>query len=153
MISAVLSGHTFGEMDAQLLQSVQQAANAAAAAAQAMREANEKRVTGFGEASKVVQCPKEFGTSSSVEDQTQWFDFAFSFKQWFFLADGSYDTDLRYVEANPNTPVNVQDNVVGQASKERSKRLYSVLAGILRNLESPSSNWRSQWFGSLQTAA
>ena len=39
-------------MDAQLLQSVQQAANAAAAAAQAMREANEKRVTGFGEASE-----------------------------------------------------------------------------------------------------
>ena len=111
---------------AQILQSVQQAALAAAQAAQAMREANEKRVTGFGEASKMVQCPKEFGTSSSVEDQAQWSDFAFSFKQWLFLADWAFETDIKYVEENPNTPVAFQDNAVGQASKERSRKMYSV---------------------------
>ena len=46
-----------GMETAQLLQSVQQAAIAAAQAAQALRESNERRTTGFGEASKVVQCP------------------------------------------------------------------------------------------------
>ena len=118
---------------AQILQSVQQAALAAAQAAQAMREANEKRVTGFGEASKMVQCPKEFGTSSSVEDQAQWSDSAFSFKQWLFLADWAFETDIKYAEDNPNTPVAFQDNAVGQASKERSRKMYSVLAGILKS--------------------
>ena len=76
---------------AQLLQSVQQAAQAAATAAQALKDANERRSTGFGEASKVVQCPKEFGTTSTTEDQSMWSDFAFSFKQWLFLADNGFE--------------------------------------------------------------
>jgi hypothetical protein len=69
---------------AQPLQSVQQAAQAAATAAQALRDANERRSSGFGEASKVVPCPKEVGTSGTTDDQSMWSVFAFSFTQWFF---------------------------------------------------------------------
>ena len=65
-----------------LIQSVQQAAQAAAQAAQALREASEKRGGGFAEANKIVQCPKEFGGSTTLEDQTGWSDFSFSFKSW-----------------------------------------------------------------------
>ena len=75
---------------AQLLQSVQQAAQAAASA-QALKDANERCSTGFDEASKVVQCPKEFGTTSTTENQSMWSDFAFSFKQWLFLADNGFE--------------------------------------------------------------
>ena len=57
---------------AAILQAVQQSAQAAAAAAQALKEANERRSNGFGEASKVVQCPKEFGSLNSADDQTAW---------------------------------------------------------------------------------
>ena len=82
---------------AQLLQSLQQAAQAAASA-QALKDANERSSTGFGEVSKVVQCPKEFGTTSTTEDQSMWSDFAFSFNQWFFLADNGFEPDVKYVE-------------------------------------------------------
>ena len=105
----------------QLLASVQQAAVAAAQAAQVLRESSERRGTGFGEASKVVQCPKEFGTSSTAEDQAAWSDFAFSFKQWLFLADNTFEVDIRYVEENPNIPVAFQDNAGGLASKKAWK--------------------------------
>ena len=136
---------------AQLLQSVQQAAQAAATAAQALKDANERRGTGFGEARKVVQCPKEFGTTSTTEDQSMWSDFAFSFKQWLFLADNGFEPDVKYVEENPNVAVAYQDNPVGQASKERSKKLYSILAGILKNRplkllrQIPDSNGLEAW--------
>lgn len=116
----------------QLLQSVQQAAQAAASA-QTLKDANERHSTGFGQASKVVQCPTEFGTTSTTEDQSMWSDSAFSFKQWFFLADNGFEPDVKYVEENPNVAVAYQDNQIGQASKERSNKLYSILAGILKN--------------------
>ena len=59
-----------------LLQSVQQAAQAAAQAALALKESNKRRGNNFGfsEATKVVQCPKEFGSAVSSEDQTSWSD-------------------------------------------------------------------------------
>ena len=64
-----------GEMDpAALIQSVQQAALAASQAAQALREASEKRGGGYAEANKVVQCPKEFGHATTMEDQSHWSD-------------------------------------------------------------------------------
>eukprot|EP00435_Cladocopium_sp_Y103_P061798 s1685_g23.t1 len=103
-------------------------------AAQALKEANERKSSGFGEASKVIQCPKEFGSSSgSVEDQSQWSDFSFSFKQWLFLADSAFEPDLQFVEEHPNVAVVFHENPVGLASKERRKKLYSVLAGVLKN--------------------
>ena len=47
---------------AAILQAVQQSAQAATAAALALKEANERRSNSFGEASKIVQCPKELGS-------------------------------------------------------------------------------------------
>ena len=122
------------QMDAlTVLQAVQQAAQAAAQAALALKESNEKKSSGFGEVSKVIQCPKEFGSSSSIEDQAQWSDFAFSFKLWSFLADNSFETDLQHVEEHPNVAVAFSDNAGGIDSKARSNKLYSVLAGVLKN--------------------
>ena len=55
------------------------------------------------------------------------------------------------MEENPNVAVAYQDNPVGQASKERSKKLYSILAGILKNRplkllrQIPDSNGLEAW--------
>ena len=115
-----------------LIQSVQQAALAASQAAQALREANEKRGSGYAEANKIIQCPKEFGHATTLEDQSQWSDFAFSFKSWLFFAEPAFEVDIQYVEDHPSIPVTYQDNPSGAASKEHSRKLYSILAGILK---------------------
>ena len=88
-----------------LVQSVQQAAQAASDAAQALREANAARGGGFSEANKTVQCPKEFGHAISTEDQAGRTDFAFAFRQWLCFADEQYSAELKHVEENCNTPV------------------------------------------------
>ena len=53
-----------GTQATQILEAVTKAAEAASQAAIALKEANEQSrqpKSGFSEASKVVQCPKEFG--------------------------------------------------------------------------------------------
>ena len=123
-----------GEVSAAaILQAVQQSAQAAAAAAQALREANERRTNTFGEASKIIQCPKEFGNPNSTEDQTAWSDFSFTFRQWLFFADPAYEDDFKQIEEHPTVAVVFSANELGAASKDRSKKLYSVLAGILKH--------------------
>ena len=116
-----------------ILQACQQAAQAASQAAQAMREANDRRGNSYGEASKVVQCPKEFGSSSSGDDQVAWSDFQFSFKQWLFFAEPLFEPELSHIEERPSVVVTFHDSPQGLATRERSKRLYSILAGILKN--------------------
>ena len=116
-----------------LLQSVQQAAQSAAQAAQALRESNERRASSFSEATKVVQCPKEFGSSTSAEDQSAWSDFAFCFKQWLFFADPLFEPDFKHTEDSPGAAVTFLENPAGLATKERSRKLYLILGGILKN--------------------
>jgi hypothetical protein len=92
----------------QILEAVTKAAEAASQAAIALREANEQTRqprSGFSEASKVVQCPKEFGCATSADDQALWSDFAFSFRQWLFFADPAYEPDFKHIEDNPGLTV------------------------------------------------
>ena len=117
---------------AAILQAVQQSAQAATAAALALKEANERRTNNFGEASKIVQCSKEFGNQNSTEDQTAWSDFSFTFRQWLFFADPAYENDSKQIEEHPSAAVVFAENAMGAASKERSRKLYSILAGILK---------------------
>ena len=75
--------------EAQLMiQSVQQAAQATSQAARALRDVGLQGQGGLvAEANKTVQCPKDFGSAVSAEDQNNWADFAFSFRQWLCFAD------------------------------------------------------------------
>ena len=119
-----------------MLQSVTQAAKAAADAAQALRESNVQQLaksTGFAEANKTVQCPKEFGSPVSAEDQNGWSDFAFAFKQWLCFADTAFTADLDFVEEHSDVAVTYKDTAEGKASEQRSKKLYAILSGIFRN--------------------
>ena len=118
-----------------LLQSVQQAAQAAAQAALALKESNERRGNNFGfsEATKVVQCPKEFGSAVSSEDQTSWSDFAFAFKQWLFFADPLCEPDIKHVEDHPGVVVTFHESPAGLATQERARKLYLILGGILKH--------------------
>ena len=113
-----------------ILQACQQAAQAASQAAIAVREASERRGNSYGEASKVVQCPKEFGSSNSSDDQMAWSDFQFAFKQWLFFAEPLFEPELKHIEERPTVVVTFHDNPQGLATRDRSKKLYSILAGI-----------------------
>ena len=75
---------------------------------------------------------KEFGHATTLEDQSQWRDFAFSFKSWFFFAEPAFEVVIQYVEDHPAVPVTYQDNPSGAVSRERPRKLYSILAGILK---------------------
>ena len=158
---AVFSGWTVGAMatgnggvpaEAQMiLASVQQAAQAAADAAVALREASQNRSGGFAEANKTVQVPKEFGSATSSEDQNKWADFAFSFRQWLCFADSGYSSDLNDVEEHTEVPVTFSETPEGVAIKNRSFKLYAILAGILKNRplrllrQTPNSNGLEVW--------
>ena len=119
-----------------IMQSVTQAAKAAADAAQALRESNAQQLSrgiGFSEAKKTIQCPKEFGSSVSAEDQNGWSDFAFAFKQWLCFADTAFTADLDFVEEHSDVAVTYKDTAEGKASEQMSKKLYAILSGIFRN--------------------
>ena len=112
------------------------AAEAASQAAIALKEANEQSrqsKSGFSEASKVVQCPKEFGCVTSSDDQALWSDFAFSFRHWLFFADPAYEPYFKHIEDNPGLTVTFADTAVVNASKERSRKLFLILGGILKH--------------------
>ena len=118
----------------QILKAVTQAAQAAAEAAKALREANEQaraNRSGFSEASKVVKCPAAFGNANSSEDQAQWLDFAFAFKQWLCYAEPGFENDLKHVEEHLERVVTFTSTEVGAASETRSKKLYAILSGLL----------------------
>ena len=113
---------------AQILEAVTRAALAASEAATALKESNEAQRaqrSGFSEASKVVKCPASFGSQNSAEDQSNWLDLAFSFKQWLYYAEPGYESDFKHVEDKPNDPVVYNTNQEGEKLKERSKRLYA----------------------------
>ena len=125
-----------GTQATQILEAVAKAAEAASQAAIALREANEQSrqsKTGFSEASTVVQCPKEFGCATSADDQALWSDFAFSFRQWLFFADPAYEPDFKHIEDNPGLTVTFNETAAGEASKERSRKLFLILGGVLKH--------------------
>ena len=80
------------------------AAESAAEAARALREAADRPKSSFAEASnsKVVKCPEFFGYVTD-EDQNNWRDFAFSFKAWLTLADAEFDRELGIIESVTDT--------------------------------------------------
>ena len=151
-VGAMATGNGGVPAEAQMiLASVQQAAQAAADAAVALREASQNRSGGFAEANKTVQVPKEFGSATSSEDQNNWADFAFSFRQWLCFADSGYSSGLNDVEEHTEVPVTFSETPEGVAIKNRSFKLYAILAGILKNRplrllrQTPNSNGLEVW--------
>eukprot|EP00435_Cladocopium_sp_Y103_P049165 s951_g14.t1 len=116
-----------------MVQAVQQAAQAAADAAQALRAVGIPKASGFAEANKTIQAPKEFGSAISSEDAANWTDFAFSFRQWLCFAGDGYSSDLQYIDEHGDALVNFKDTPAGLASKSRSTKLYAILSGVLKN--------------------
>jgi hypothetical protein len=111
-----------------LMQAVQHAATAAAEAATALRDVGVSKHSGFSEANRAAQCPKEFGSAVSAEDSTNWSAFPLSFKQFLCFADDGYSADLKHVEDHGDVEVTFQNSVEGQASKARSTKLYAILS-------------------------
>ena len=100
---------------------------------------------------KVVKCPASFGSSNSTEDQANWLDFAFSFKQWLVYAEPGFEVDLKHVEDHLNVPVTYNASAEGAASEVRSKKLYAILSGLLQQRplkllkQVPNSNGMEVW--------
>lgn len=112
---------------------IQQTVGSAAAAAQTLRAVGAPKSSGFAEANKTIQTPKEFGSAISSEDAASWTGFAFSFRQRLCFADEGYPADLQYVEEHGDSLVNFKDTTEGRASKSRSTNLHAILSGVLRN--------------------
>ena len=119
---------------ARILEAMTLAAQAASEAAKALKDSNDQsraQRSGFSEASKVVKCPAQFGNASSTEDQSMWLDFSFAFKQWLYYAEPGYESDIGHIEDNLSTPVVYTGTTIGDKARERSKRLYAILSGLL----------------------
>ena len=120
----------------QILEAVTRAAEAAAQAAQALRDSNDQsrqQKSGFSEASKVVKCHSSFGNANSVEDQAQWIDFSFAFKQWLFYAEPGHESDFEHVGENLNQVVTYNSSPEGQQTQGHAKRLHAILSGLLQH--------------------
>ena len=119
-VGVLASGNGGVPTEAQMiLAPVQQAAQAAADAAVVLRETSQNRAGGLAEANKTVQVPKEFGPVTSSEDQNNWADFAFSFRQWLCFADSGYSSNLDDVVEHTNIPVTFSETPEGTTIKNR----------------------------------
>ena len=106
------------------------AAESAAEAAKALREAADRPKGSFAEASKVVKCPEFFGYVTADEDQNNWLDVAFSFKAWLTFADAEFDRELGTVEKASQTPIALPTE---SDTLQRAYKLYAILSGLHRH--------------------
>ena len=134
---------------------IQQTVGAAAAAAQTLRAVGAPKSSGFAEANKTIQTPKEFGSGISSEDAANWTSVAFSFGQWLCLEMRDTQLICNMLRSMVTPSVNFKDTAESRASKSRSTNLHAILPGVLRNRppESSASSARQQWIGSLASGA
>ena len=50
-----------------------------------------------------------------------------------FSADPAYEPDFKHIEDNPGLTVTFNETAAGEASKERSRKLFLILGGILKH--------------------
>ncbi|CAE7286480.1 unnamed protein product [Symbiodinium sp. CCMP2592] len=99
------------------------------AAAQALASAAGTGSTrSYDSAAKLVKSPDVFAPKSLEEEVSQWPDWSFSFKVFVGFIDPTYAEELKKVELAPPNPA---DYTVGE--RERSTKLYAILASYLRN--------------------
>ena len=94
---------------------------------------NAKNRGGFGsysDASKVVKMPESFGFENQDADHSKWTEFVVGFKAWLTFAEPQFDAGFRDAEA-ASDPLDI--NVMSAEEAARSKRLFSVLSGLLRH--------------------
>ena len=88
---------------------------------------------GFGsysDASKVVKMPESLGSENQDADHSKWTEFVVGFKAWLTFAEPQFDAGLRDAEA-ASDPLGI--NAMSTEEAARSKRLFSVLSGLLRH--------------------
>ena len=115
----------------QVLETAQAASQAAQAAAMAAASKPQNPTTGFSDANKILNRPSDFGTSSHHHDLASWLEWSHSFRSWLFFAVQGYENDLKLVEPNLDTAVDLtlaSVDVIG-----RSQRLYAILASVLKS--------------------
>ncbi|CAE7676733.1 unnamed protein product [Symbiodinium sp. CCMP2592] len=82
----------------------------------------------YDSAAKLVKSPDVFAPKSLEEEVSQWPDWSFSFKVFVGFIDPTYAEELKKVELAPPKPA---EYTVGE--RERSTKLYAILASYLRN--------------------
>ena len=90
---------------------------------------NAKNRGGFGSYSD-VKMPESFGSENQDADHSKWTEFVVGFKAWLTFAEPQFDAGLRDAEA-ASDPLDI--NVMSVEEAARSKRLFSVLSGLLRH--------------------
>ena len=115
-----LGGASFQEVMGSLAAAANALAGAAGSAGSGQRS--------YDSAAKLVKSPEVFAPKSLEEEVSQWPDWSFSFRVFVGFVDPKYAEELVRVESGPLNPA-----LYSQEEKERSIKLYAILASYLRN--------------------
>ena len=105
-----------------------QMAEAAKSASDAAKAAKVKE--GTPDWSKLLTKPSSFDHKSQEEEIKHFKDWSWQLVQYVSAIDSDYTKDLEDLANNPNTPLDL--STASTPTRERSTKLYGLLAGLLR---------------------
>ena len=105
-----------------------QMAEAAKSASDAAKAARVKEVT--PDWSKLLTKPGAFDHKSQEDEIKNFKDWSWQLVQYFSAIDSEFTKDLDDLANNPNTPLDL--STASTSTRERSTKLYGLLAGLLR---------------------
>ena len=129
----------------QIAAATQQAASAAQSAAQAVSSAQAATASGSPTTaaqsnvpkanvdwSKLLNKPAVFGEGKSVEDDVKsWRDYQWQLHQYLVAIDEGYEDELKSLTTNPHAELPM--DTASLETRNRSNKLYSLLASLMRN--------------------
>ena len=107
-----------------------QVASAAQAAADAAKAAGEPKKEAGPDWSKLLTKPSCFDHKSQEEEIKHFKDWSWQVVQYVCAIDSGFSKDLEDLAENPETPMNM--STANAATRERSNKLYGLLAGLLK---------------------
>ena len=107
-----------------------QVASAAQAAADAAKAAGEPKRDAGPDWSKLLTKPSCFDHKSQEEEIKHFKDWSWQVVQYVCAIDSGFSKDLEDLAENPETPMSM--STANAATRERSNKLYGLLAGLLK---------------------
>ena len=79
---------------------------------------------------KVIKSPEPFSSKDRDGELAQWTSWSWELEQWLNCLDKGFSTDISSLRVHATSPVNM--STLDEATADRSRLLYSVLAGLLQ---------------------
>ena len=122
---------TMSSQDFQMLmQQVVSATNAANLAAQSIAARDTSSgALGSSDMARIIPKPDAFRPATREEEHSQWLGWWWGLKQFLGALDSRFTADLETIENDPSTEIAV---FADTETEQRSKRLYSLLASLVK---------------------